>query len=61
MKCFIQSHTLKSSSLKFDKIFNFDRFFPATYHFVEKSKRILLIADDPVIQLIGFEKNNLRI
>ena len=35
--CFEQGHPLKSSSLEFDRIFDFNRFLPETYHFVEKS------------------------
>ena len=38
VKIIIQGHPIKSSSLIFDKILNFDRFLPAAYHFVEKSK-----------------------
>ena len=39
----VQIHPLKSSSLKFGKIFNFNRFLLAIYHFVEESKGIVLI------------------
>ena len=40
---YIKGNPLKSSSLKFDRIFNFNNYLPASYQVVEKSKGILLM------------------
>lgn len=48
---FVQDHPLKLSSLKFDKIFNYNLFLPETYNFVKKSKGIFLMY---VFYTLGF-------